>query len=977
MRLMFLRLVRPVLLWAVLCSLTNVSWAFCCGTYNWTFAARWNEVTRSTSGGVTTYPEEFYPYKEYDVRPHQQLRSMFPGAIVGNGNNKATSDNLWIELLQSKQLYGNSTSRTRGRDVSEDWDLQFIDPSDTSKLHWFNWYVDNTWILYVDTWSYPVVMANGPHAGESWVGNNDLLAMGDNKSVWIDVDGSLSFYHMGVWGLIDYDPTNTTFTGGDWAGQTVRSKLSMMIGYESSPSDWGALYFLEGASTLRVFDRNLNFVRKETFKFGPGDLSAYTLGDVVDDLVPGYTYVGWDWGPIIVGVTSVRPNMNKLHHIELSSSSSSGLTCTPNTFTIKACQDAACSTPYTTGLTGTLSLAGSGATVNFPSGSGFTISPGNSQTTLTAQVTTVPSAGYVVAGLTGLSITPTGSPTVYCGMGTSAVSGGSCNFTVNSSGLLFSIANHVSEVSQAVTVTAVKSSDNTAVCVPAFASVSKNVTFACSYSNPATGTLPVRVGGVALNAANSTAAACDASGRAVSLSFNASGVASTTVQYADVGQIAVTGKYTGVSGADAGLIMTGSASAIVAPKSFAVAVTTASPIAAGADFSATVTAKNNAGSATPNFGKETAPQTPTLTFSKASPTGTGAQNGVFAGSFGAFTGGVATASNLKWSEVGTADLNLALSSYLGSGMSVSGSTGTTGLAGRFIPHHFNVTAPSTCGAFTYGGQPFALTVTAVNATEGTTANYDGSGATSPNMAKDVTISVTNGGTGTVSNNGDLFWSAFKSGEAKTSVLSFNFAAKLTAPLVGGKVRATEKASAGGDGVSSSGYDATMSFRSGRLKVSNSFGSEKSNLLVPVQAQYWNGKAWVINSLDGCTSLTAASVVLARYYDYKGASTSAWTSTPSAVTISGGNGTLTLTAPSPAGVGSLDFSFNLGGTSTGQSCLSSQPSSTGANLSWLRAQNGSTNGCTGVSTYDRDPSARATFGVYAPETKKMVFTRDIY
>ncbi|MBI2734093.1 MAG: LamG domain-containing protein, partial [Aquabacterium sp.] len=137
------------------------------------------------------------------------------------------------------------------------------------------------------------------------------------------------------------------------------------------------------------------------------------------------------------------------------------------------------------------------------------------------------------------------------------------------------------------------------------------------------------------------------------------------------------------------------------------------------------------------------------------------------------------------------------------------------------------------------------------------------------------------------------------------------------------------------------------------------------------------KAWVLNSADSCTSIPAASVARSNYLDSKGAATAAWSTTPSAVTISGGNGNLILSAPSPSATGSVDFAFNLGSTSTDQSCLSSRPSSTGASLSWLRAQNGSTNSCAGVTTYDRDPSARATFGVYQPETRKAVFVRDLH
>jgi MSHA biogenesis protein MshQ len=205
---------------------------------------------------------------------------------------------------------------------------------------------------------------------------------------------------------------------------------------------------------------------------------------------------------------------------------------------------------------------------------------------------------------------------------------------------------------------------------------------------------------------------------------------------------------------------------------------------------------------------------------------------------------------------------------------------------------------------------------------------------------------------------------------------FTFTNKLTSQTSSVSIRATDSS-----GVSSSASpgptEGSLTLRSGRLKVSNAFGSEKQALIVPVQAQYWNGKAWVVNSLDSCTSVPAASVVLTNYLDYKGAATAGWTTTASTFTMSNGNANLSLSAPSPTSTGSVDFAFNLGVTTTDQSCLSSHPASTAASLSWLRAQNGSSNSCSGVLTYDRDPSARATFGVYKPESTKAVFSRDIY
>jgi MSHA biogenesis protein MshQ len=158
-------------------------------------------------------------------------------------------------------------------------------------------------------------------------------------------------------------------------------------------------------------------------------------------------------------------------------------------------------------------------------------------------------------------------------------------------------------------------------------------------------------------------------------------------------------------------------------------------------------------------------------------------------------------------------------------------------------------------------------------------------------------------------------------------------------------------------------------------LSNAFGSEKAALSIPVQAQYWSGNAWVQNSADSCTNLPAAAVVRAAYLDNKGAATTAWTSTASAIAISAGAGTLTLGAPSPTATGSLDFALNLGATTTDQSCLAAHPTSTAANLPWLRSQYGSSGAC--GTAWDRDPSARASFGIYTPETRKNVHVRELF
>lgn len=675
-----------------------------------------------------------------------------------------------------------------------------------------------------------------------------------------------------------------------------------------------------------------------------------------------------------------------LHHLAVTTSAANSLTCSnPVTFTITACGDSTCATPFTTGVTGNLSLTG--VTANYTPA--FSIGSGSSSTTVTAYLTTVGTAAVAVSGP---SPTPTATPAVYCGLGAAANSTNTCNFPIAAAGFLFNVPDHLSDAAQTVSVSAVRTSDSATACTPAFASVSKSVTFTCAYSNPTTGTKAVQVGGSALNASNSASAACDGGGRAVSLSFNASGVASTTFQYADVGSVSVAAAYAG-SGSDAGLSMTGSDSFIASPASFAISGVTAGPISAGSSFAATVTAKNSSGAATPNFGKETTPETVRLTWAKAFPTFALSSSGTLTGTGVApaaaltgFAGGAATSSNLAWSEVGYGDLTATLTSgsYLGSGTTVTGTTGTGGAVGRFIPHHFDTTVTQGCNSFTYSGQPFTMTITARNASGGTTVNYNGTGlgaASVKGYAQAVTLSATGAYSGTGSMSASAvaatdFGLGVAGGVGAPTVVggAFTFTSKLTpsAPVAAPGVTVSVRAIDADSVSSASGTEGSITVRSGRIKMSNAFGSEGSVLSIPVQAQYWNGRAWILNSADSCTIIPAASVARGNYLDSKGAA-GAWTTTASTITMSGGTGFLTLSAPSPSGsTGSVDFAFNLGAAAADQSCLSTHPASTGASMSWLRSQNGN---C--AATYDRDPSARATFGVYAPETKKAVYVRDLY
>jgi MSHA biogenesis protein MshQ len=686
-------------------------------------------------------------------------------------------------------------------------------------------------------------------------------------------------------------------------------------------------------------------------------------------------------GKACISASPKPPDCSTLHHLELRHASGTGLTCTPSTVTVVACGNADCSTLVTTGVSGTLSASGAGQTVNWPSGAGFVIPSGSSSVNVSFQQTT---AGTVTLGAT--ATTPTASAATSCNFGSPA-----CGFTSADSGLLLGVPHHVSGTAQTLSITAVKKSTSTAECTPAFANVTKTVSLSCAHTNPSSGYRAVVVGGLALNLLGLPLTACDGTARPYLLNFNAAGVATPSLQYDDVGQVRLSASHTG-SGSSAGLSMTGTTSFVAAPSSFLVSGVTLGPIRAGNPFAATVMARNALNVATPNFGKESAPEGVRLSWAKYQPTGAGASAGSFSGtgvgagaSLTGFNLGLATVSDLKWSEVGTGDLSAVLASgnYLGSGLSASGSTGSIGAVGVFIPHHFDLSVTQGCGLFTYSGQPFSLGLTARNATGGTTANYNGGGSTTPALARLVTLSaVSNGALGSfTSGTGNLASTVFNAGVATVSNVAFTFTNKLTPPATI-VVRALDA-----DGVSSSpllgGTDVSVPLRSGRLRLTNAFGSEKSPLTLVAQAQHWSAsKTWVLNSLDSCSLVPVAAVALGNYLGAQGSTAAGWTTgiVPDAggraMSIANGGGTLTLAAPTStngkAPVGTVDVSLNLGATASDSSCLAlPRPSTTGANLSWLRAQFGSSNGCLGAVDYLRDPSARATFGVYAPEVKRLI------
>ena len=160
---------------------------------------------------------------------------------------------------------------------------------------------------------------------------------------------------------------------------------------------------------------------------------------------------------------------------------------------------------------------------------------------------------------------------------------------------------------------------------------------------------------------------------------------------------------------------------------------------------------------------------------------------------------------------------------------------------------------------------------------------------------------------------------------------------------------------------------TLLLRVGRIRISNGFGG-LGQLTLPVALEYYTGQTWVRNTEDTTTQIRAG----------KAAVSTGTTRGKVDVALTGftnGAAMLSLT-PSERKRGSIPVAINLGppnGDNTSCYYNAATPNMTISNgtvLAFLRSTDPSCNR-TGA-----DPSAMATFGVYAPETKRVIHVREV-
>lgn len=534
-------------------------------------------------------------------------------------------------------------------------------------------------------------------------------------------------------------------------------------------------------------------------------------------------------------------------------------------------------------------------------------------------------------------------------------------------------------------------------CSSGYAGASKNLQFWFDYVNPATTADATRVVQLSKDAwATSTnlstsSPTSSSSPTPISVNFDSTATARVRVKYADVGQLRLRMRDSGATS------VAGSATFIVRPGTFAVTsitdgASTANPaaadatgtkfVSAGSPFEVTVEARNNC---TPkavvkNFGKESTPEGVKLDVALS--TGLGLTNAPALATTTdfSFTNGAGTAT-VKWPEVGIIKLTPRVKSgaYLGTADVVGAQTGNVG---RFFADHFDTTVNTQgCSTFTYDRQPFGSISVVAKANGGTTAllNYRGSSTAGLSFAKPVTLTDTAGkgsfsigGAATVPvlafNSGTIGGTAVLNGsDANHPLVTYTFTVNPTAPTTIGL------AAADTDNPSSSGVAASAAIRSGRIRLSNVYGSERltNGLTLPVAIEYYDtasGAGWR-TGVDTCTTLAASQFA----YVYPVDASNQLSACRTAGTAMAANPTPNLTLAQPVGSlpGWADLTLNLGATAAGNTCTATNAgsgdsgSATTANAPWLQYNWGS-----GVG----NPSARVRFGAFK---SPLIYRRENY
>jgi len=643
-----------------------------------------------------------------------------------------------------------------------------------------------------------------------------------------------------------------------------------------------------------------------------------------------------DLGPKCGAVTP--PPASPLHHF-LISHDGSGSVCAPEDVTVTACADATCSSNYT-----------NGATVR--------LQPGNLEFTTGGTGSVKGSVARTTVGSEALRLTAGGNTPVSCY--NSATHSASCDMTFASAGFLIDIPSGRAGESIVATIKAMEKNPDNDSCVATSRNQQKNIEYSCGYLRPGSGTESLALGAATLACTPGTT-------RTLATRFDADGVARLTLNYEDAGELRLKAKSGEIEG---------DRSFTFAPYKFGV-MFPATTLRAGDDFAVTVTALSKSGKTTPNFDKDRLPaETTSTTLSVACVQPVGAGAGELTADTVEFQKGQAKPTP-SWNEVGKMDLAaVTKNTFLDSGMKTEGSSAGVdpcASVGPFIPKYFlveQVNPPRQPLDFFYAGEPIPVRVSAMNAKGAVTTNFAHTLASEP-----VTLlAFDKEGKNANPNGGVLSETAIGADKFTKGVALANpvYAAPAAAApakrvaLTPGvlRLRAQNAANSVTSSASDTHEKAVPTIRSGRLRIATLFGRTGSTLKLPVTAEYWSGNSWLLNDKDNVSVIPVTAMAQSAFAHANSNGVKPKTQVFPALTLSSGKAELPVQGDT---AGWIDIAFNLGaGTLADQSCLAAHPPTQGAARAWLQTFGD----C-------KDPSGRATFGIHAPESRRIIHVREVF
>ncbi len=519
----------------------------------------------------------------------------------------------------------------------------------------------------------------------------------------------------------------------------------------------------------------------------------------------------------------------------------------------------------------------------------------------------------------------------------------------------------------------------------------KSLRFWGTRVNPATGSVAPTVNGSAI-------ATSEGSATVQSVTF-ASGRASVSLKYKDVGSLAIAMKDTttgsallptgirGTSGTfvlrPADLVVTSVTTPAGVANPAALSTTGAAFVAAGSPFTAIVQARDAEGSVTPNFGLESPAEgvrlAATLVLPAAGRNGT-ANDGAIGNAISAVrtAAGTFTGTAFHWDEVGVVQLRASIADgdYLGSGALTGAPSGNVG---RFFPASLALlgaaSATPPCTGFAYmdhDGIRVLFTLEARNAQGTRTQNFDtvllgiaGTGAPTlvaenENAGAELSARVRN--FSAIWNAGQVAIDDMDVGVIRNAAPDGPFSAFVLGVKQQGDpdglriAGADMNAATAGNCATGDACDArslgSFAVYHGRVVLHAGFAAETAPLDLRVSAQRWNGSAFVTNSADSCTALSAADASLASFAGNLGTGETAPIAPASPLLLSSGTSIATrhlrLSAPGLGNDGTVRVTLDVDDW-----------------LTWEWASNG----------VPSDPFATATFGHYRGHDR-IVFRREV-